>query len=58
MMAIANSVVSRWRRHGLDVYGVDKWCIQLGYHPIEIYGQDFYLGINPDDEDRDATRSL
>ena len=47
MAAIANSIVHRWKREGMDVYGVDRWCIRFGYHPVEIYGQEFYRGIEP-----------
>lgn len=49
MTAVSSSVIHRWRRDGLDVYGVDRWCIKLGYHPTEIYGQDFYAGIDLDE---------
>jgi hypothetical protein len=42
--AVENSTISRWRKDGIGVYSADKWCIRLGYHPVEIWGQDFYLG--------------
>ena len=48
MAAIANSIVSRLKRDGMDVYAVDRWCIRFGYHPVEIYGHDFYKGIDLD----------
>lgn len=32
----------RWLKNGVSVYRVDEVCVKLGYHPINIYGQDFY----------------
>ena len=32
----------KWRKAGIDIYNADEWCVRLGYHPIEIWGQDFY----------------
>lgn len=40
--AINTNLISKWRSNGIDLYAADKWCIKLGYHPIEIWGQDFY----------------
>jgi hypothetical protein len=45
--AVENSVISRWRKDGIGIYSADKWCIRLGYHPIEVWGQDFYVSIEP-----------
>jgi hypothetical protein len=42
--AVDNSKLTIWRRTGIDLYAADRWCIRLGYHPIEIWGQEFYLG--------------
>lgn len=42
--AVENSRISQWRRLGIDLYAADRWCIRLGYHPIEVWGQAFYLG--------------
>ena len=42
--SLENSLISGWRKTGIDLYAADRWCIRLGYHPIEIWGQDFYLG--------------
>lgn len=44
LAAVDNSRLSTWRRDGLDLYAADRWCIRLGYHPIEVWGQAFYLG--------------
>lgn len=40
--AIESKTRSRWRAEGIELYNADKWAIRLGYHPIEIWGQDFY----------------
>jgi hypothetical protein len=40
--AINTNVISKWRRFGIDIYNADEWCVRLGYHPSEIWGQDFY----------------
>lgn len=39
----ANSV-RRWMREGIELYNADEWCVRLGYHPVEIWGQRFYEG--------------
>lgn len=38
--------VRRWMRDGMDLYNADEWCVRLGYHPVEIWGQDFYVGCH------------
>jgi hypothetical protein len=48
LAAVENSKISSWRKDGIGIYSADKWCIRLGYHPIEIWGQDFYVSIAPD----------
>lgn len=40
--AVPAKTKSRWRAEGIELYNADKWAIRLGYHPIEIWGQDFY----------------
>jgi hypothetical protein len=47
LSAVENSKISGWRKDGIGIYSADKWCIRLGYHPIEIWGQDFYVSIEP-----------
>lgn len=42
--AVENSRISQWRKAGIDLYAADRWCIRLGYHPIEVWGQAFYRG--------------
>jgi hypothetical protein len=42
--AVDNGRLSQWRRGGIDLYVADRWCIRLGYHPTEIWGQEFYAG--------------
>lgn len=50
--AVENSTIASWRKSGIGIYSADKWCIRLGYHPIEIWGQDFYVSIEPEPEDQ------
>lgn len=40
--AINTNLISKWTRKGIDIYAADRWCIRMGYHPSEIWGQDFY----------------
>jgi len=40
--AINTNLISKWSRFGIDIYNADEWCVRLGYHPSEIWGQDFY----------------
>lgn len=40
--AINTNLISKWQRFGIDLYAADRWCVRLGYHPIEIWGNDFY----------------
>jgi len=42
--AVDNGRIGQWRKNGIDLYAADRWCIRLGYHPIEVWGQAFYLG--------------
>jgi len=39
----------KWRKAGIDIYNADEWCIKLGYHPIEIWGKDFYQQCNEEE---------
>jgi hypothetical protein len=47
--AVENSRISQWRKSGIDLYAADRWCVRLGYHPVEIWGQAFYLGATEGD---------
>lgn len=40
--SINTHLISKWRSKGIDIYNADEWCVRLGYHPIEIWGQAFY----------------
>lgn len=40
--AINTNLISKWSRFGIDIYAADRWCVKMGYHPTEIWGQDFY----------------
>jgi hypothetical protein len=44
LSAITSSQLGKWKRIGLDVYNADRWAVKLGYHPYEIWGDDFYQG--------------
>lgn len=44
--AVPARTKSRWRAEGIELYNADTWAIRLGYHPIEIWGQDFYRVTN------------
>ena len=35
---IDGSTARKWAERGLSVYSIDKVCIRLGVHPVEIYG--------------------
>ena len=37
-------VLYKWRNTGLDIYNADKWCLKFGWHPVEVFGQAFYVG--------------
>jgi hypothetical protein len=41
---ITNRQLNKWLRIGLDLYTADRWAVKLGYHPYEIWGDDFYQG--------------
>lgn len=51
LAAVDPTFVSKWRRNGIDVWAADRWSIRLGYHPLEIWGQDFYVGVAEMDYD-------
>ena len=44
--SIKTSATHKWRTRGMSVYLADRWAIKLGYHPVEIWGNDFYRGCN------------
>jgi hypothetical protein len=46
---INTNLISKWRRFGIDIYNADEWCIKLGYHPTEIWGNDFYQQTNEEE---------
>ena len=39
---VASRAVQNWRTNGIDIYWADHWCIKLGYHPAQVFGQAFY----------------
>lgn len=36
----------RWLRYGLSVYSADVMAVKFGYHPYEVWGDDFYVGCD------------
>ena len=41
--------IREWEsKNGIDLYAADRWCIKLGFHPTQIWGTDFYQGIEPE----------
>lgn len=42
IIAIHTAQRDKWRTRGINIYSADSWCIKLGYHPVEIWGNDFY----------------
>lgn len=46
--AVTSSLLAKWRKTGMDIYNADRWAVKLGYHPIEIWGLDFYEGCMED----------
>ncbi len=38
-------VVKRCKVKGLNIYAVDKWCVQFGVHPWVVYGDAFFSDI-------------
>lgn len=51
LAALDSTTISKWRHGGIDVFAADRWSIRLGYHPLEIWGQDFYVGVAEMDYD-------
>jgi hypothetical protein len=41
---IDTSTVHKWRSRGFTVWVADRWAVKYGYHPVEIWGCDFYEG--------------
>lgn len=39
---IRHQSLRNWRTNGIDIYWADHWCIKLGYHPAQVFGQAFY----------------
>jgi len=42
--AISKTTMFRWCKYGMSIYTADHFACQLGYHPYEIWGDDFYVG--------------
>ena len=46
LTAVSNRCLNRWTREGIELYNADRTCIKLGYHPTEIWGNQFYEGCH------------
>jgi hypothetical protein len=46
LAAVQSTDLWKWRTSGIDLWAADRWAIRLGYHPLEIWGQDFYVGVS------------
>ena len=44
--AVSRDTIKGWRNNGMNVFVADRWAVKLGYHPYEIWGNDFYRGCN------------
>lgn len=42
---VDGKIISRWEKKGIDLYWADKWSLKFGWHPVEIFGKDFYQGV-------------
>ena len=38
-----------WRTHGVDPYTADKFCCEMGYHPYEVFGDEWFKGVFVED---------
>ena len=45
LQLVSKQAARHWRLEGMNIYIADKWCIQLGYHPFEVFGSLFYQEI-------------
>lgn len=43
-------LVKKWETIGIDIYEADKYSMMIGKHPIEIFGEKYFTGI---DEERE-----
>lgn len=41
---VQHHVAQSWIEKGVSPYTIDRWCVKLGVHPAEIYGDAFYRG--------------
>ena len=51
--AVPSDKLHKWRTRGIEVFSADRWAIRLGYHPLEIWGQEFYVGVSEMDMNYD-----
>ena len=39
---MANATVWRYRQTGIPLYAADRWACRLGYHPANLWGEDWW----------------
>lgn len=44
--SVDTSARHKWKTRGMEVHNADRWAVKLGYHPYEIWGNEFYRGCN------------
>lgn len=42
MTATKTRLMESWRKNGIDIYRVDKLCVARGFHPFEVYGDEWW----------------
>lgn len=40
--AIRSKTLQNILENGIDVFLADKYCVEMGYHPMQLYGFKFY----------------
>lgn len=43
-------LVAKWSKNGISIYDADVYCIKLGYHPYEIFGEEYFSGLEDEIE--------
>ena len=41
--------IMKWEDVGITVYEADKWCMKLGYHPFEVFGAEYFQGLEQEE---------
>ena len=38
-------LVAKWETIGIDIYEADRYCTSIGKHPMEVFGDAYFTGI-------------